>query len=147
MLRYEALKYFITGGNVDLCLYGEKRVKLIWNSGDKKRQVFCLITNFEIIMKDRDVSSVRHCVLGHTHSSFGRREYWMKGPIGGRKKIECLCKLQNSRKKQRHTIHKFVFLENNFYQQIDSSVTVYFAVNFQSKAKKPLCFLITFLSR
>ena len=26
--------------------------------------------------------------------SFGHREYWMKGPIGRRKKIECLCKLQ-----------------------------------------------------
>ena len=24
---------------------------------------------------DRDVSTVRHCVLGRTHSSFGRREY------------------------------------------------------------------------
>ena len=36
---------------------------------------------------------------------------------------------------------------NNFYQQIDSSVTVYFAVNFQTKAEKSLCFLITFLSR
>ena len=56
--------------------------------------------------------------------------------------------ITNSRKKQRHTIHKFVFLcENNFYRLIDSSVTVYFAVNFQTKAEKPLCFLITFLSR
>ena len=55
--------------------------------------------------------------------------------------------IKNSRKKQRHTIRKFVFRENNFYQLIDSSVTVYFAVNFQTKAEKPLCFLITFLSR
>ena len=44
-------------------------------------------------------------------------------------------------------IHKFVFRENNFYQQIDSSVTVYFAVNFQTKAKKSLCFLVTILGR
>ena len=55
--------------------------------------------------------------------------------------------ITNSRKKQRHTIRKFVFRENNFYKRIDSSVTVYFAVNFQTKAEKPLCFLITFLSR
>ena len=38
-----------------------------------------------------------------------------------------------SRKKQRHTIRKFVFRENSFYQQ--------------TKAEKPLRFLITFLSR
>lgn len=36
-----------------MALWGKKRVKLILNSGDKKRQMFCLIiTNFEIIMKD-----------------------------------------------------------------------------------------------
>ena len=55
--------------------------------------------------------------------------------------------ITNSRKKQHHMIRKFVFRENNFYQLIESSVTVYFAVNFQTKAEKPLCFLITFLSR
>ena len=44
-------------------------------------------------------------------------------------------------------MRKFVFHENNFYQLVDSSVTVYFAVKFQTKAEKPLCFLITFLSR
>ena len=54
--------------------------------------------------------------------------------------------ITNSRKKQRHTIHKFVFRENNFYKLIDSSVTAYFAVNFQTKVEKPLCFLIPFLS-
>ena len=54
--------------------------------------------------------------------------------------------ITNSRKKQRHTIRKFVFRENNFYQLIDSSVMVYLALNFQTKAEKPLCFLITFLS-
>ena len=43
--------------------------------------------------------------------------------------------IKNSRKKQRHTERKFVFRENNFYQLIDSSVTVYFAVNFQTKAE------------
>ena len=67
--------------------------------------------------------------------------------LDAEKKIECLCKLQTPGKKQRHTIRKFVFRENNFYKLIDSSVTVYFAVNFQTKAEKPLCFLITFLSR
>ena len=59
----------------------------------------------------------------------------MKGPIGRRKKIECLCKLKTPGKKQRHMIRKFVFRENNFYQLIESSVTVYFAVNFQTKAE------------
>ena len=34
----------------------------------------------------RDVSRVRHCVLGRTRSSFGRIEYRTKGPIGRRKK-------------------------------------------------------------
>ena len=46
--------------------------------------------------------------------------------------------ITNSRKKQRHTIRKFVFRENNFYQLIDSSVMVYLALNFQTKAEKPL---------
>ena len=44
-------------------------------------------------------------------------------------------------------MRKFVLRENNFYQLVDFSVTVYFAVNFQTKAEKPFCFLITFLSR
>ena len=52
-----------------------------------------------------------------------------------------------SMKKQRHTMRKFVFRKNNFYQLVDSSVTVYFAVTCQTKAEKPLCFLIAFLSR
>ena len=55
--------------------------------------------------------------------------------------------ITNSRKKQSYTIRKFVFRENNFYQLIDSSVMVYFTVNFQTKAEKPLCFLVTFPSR
>ena len=42
-------------------------------------------------------------------------------------------------------IRKFVFRENNFYELIDPSVTVYFAVNFQTKAEKPFCFLISCL--
>ena len=46
--------------------------------------------------------------------------------------------ITNSRKKQRHTIRKFVFRENSFYQLIDSSVTVYFAVNFQTTGEKPV---------
>ena len=75
--------------------------------------------------KCRDVSRVRHCVLGRTHSSFGRREYCIKGPIGRRKKNRMFMQITNSRKKQRHTIRKFVFRENKFYQLIDSSVTVY----------------------
>jgi len=46
--------------------------------------------------------------------------------------------ITNSKKKQH------VFQVNNFYQQF---LSVYLAVNFQTKAEKPLCFLITFLSR
>ena len=60
----------------------------------------------------------------------------MKGPM--------FMQITNSSKIQRHTIRKFVFRENNFYQLIDSLVKVYFVVNFQTKAEKPLCFLITF---
>jgi len=71
----------------------------------------------------------------------------MKGPIGRKKKKQMFMQITSSRKKQCHTIRKFVFCENNFYQQIDSLVTVHFAVNFQAKAEKSLCFLITFLSR
>ena len=44
-------------------------------------------------------------------------------------------------------MRKFVFRENNFYQLVDSSFTVYFDVTLQTKAEKPLCFLITFLRR
>ena len=61
----------------------------------------------------------------------------MKGPIGRRKKNRMFMQIIKSRKKQRY----------NFYQLVDFSVTIYFAVNFQTKAEKPLCFLITFLSR
>ena len=71
----------------------------------------------------------------------------MKGPIGRRKKNRMFMQIIKSRKKQRYTIRKLVLRENNFYQLVDFSVTVYFAVNFQTKAEKPLCFLITFLSR
>ena len=67
----------------------------------------------------------------------------MKGPIGRRKKSRMFRHIPKSRKKQRHTMRKFVFHEHNFYQLVDSSVTVYFAVNFQTKDGKPLCFLIT----
>ena len=84
-----------------------------------------------------------------THSFF----FWTQrilneGSNWTQKKNRMFMQITNSRKTQRHTMRKFVFVrENNFYQLIDSSVTVYFAVNFQTKAKKPLCFLITFLSR
>ena len=63
-----------------------------------------------------------------------------------KKKIECLCKLQTPGKNS-VTRCANLFHENSFYQLVDSSVTVYFAVNFQTKVEKPLCFLITFLSR
>ena len=36
----------------------------------------------------RDVSRVRHCILGRTRFPFGRIDYGTKGPIGHRKKIE-----------------------------------------------------------
>ena len=64
-----------------------------------------------------------------------------------KKKSRMFMQITKSRKKQRHTMRKFVFRENIFYQLVDSSVTVYFAVNFQNKAEKPLCFLITPQSR
>ena len=63
------------------------------------------------------------------------------------KKNRMFMQIIKSRKKQRYTMRKLVLRENNFYQLVDFSVTVYFAVNFQTKAEKPLCFLITFLSR
>ena len=62
------------------------------------------------------------------------------------KKNRMFMQIIKSRKKQRYTMRKFVLRENNFYQLVDFSVTVYFAVNFQTKAEKQLCF-ITFLSR
>ena len=71
----------------------------------------------------------------------------MKGLIGRRKKNRMFMQIIKSSKKQRYTMRKFVLRENNFYQLVDFSVTVYFAVDFQTKAEKPLCFLITFLSR
>ena len=55
----------------------------------------------------------------------------MKGPIGRRKKNRMFMQIIKSRKKQRHTMRKFVLRENNFYQLVDFSVTVYLAVNFQ----------------
>ena len=71
----------------------------------------------------------------------------MKGPIGRRKKNRMFLQIIKSTKKQRYTMRKFLLRENNFYQLVDFSVTVYFAVNFRTKAEKPLCFLITLLSR
>ena len=56
----------------------------------------------------------------------------MKGPIGRRKKNRMLMQIIKSRKKQRYTMRKFVLRENNFYKLVDFSVTVYFAVNFQT---------------
>ena len=55
----------------------------------------------------------------------------MKGPIGRRKKNRMFMQIIKSRKKQRQTMRRFVLRENNFYQLVDFSVTVYFAVNFQ----------------
>ena len=84
-----------------------------------------------------------------SHSFF----FWMQrivneGSNWTQKKNRMFMQIKNSGKKQRHTICKFVFRGNNyFYQLIDSSVTLYLAVNFQTKTEKPLCFLITFLSR
>ena len=83
-----------------------------------------------------------------THSFF----FWTQrilneGSNWTQKKNRMFMQITNSKKKQLHTIRKFVFRENNFYKLIDSSVTVYFALNFQTKAEKPLCFLINFLSR
>ena len=71
-----------------------------------------------------------------THSFF----FWTQrilneGSNWTQKKNRMFMQIKNSRKKKRHTIRKFVFRENNFYQLIDSSVTVYFAVNFQTKAE------------
>ena len=71
----------------------------------------------------------------------------MKGPIGRRKKNRMFLQIIKSRKKQHYTMRKFVLRENNFYQLVDFSLAVYFAVNFQTKAENSLCFLITFLSR
>ena len=33
------------------------------------------VSLLKLLLFIRDVSRVRHCVLGRTHSSFGRREY------------------------------------------------------------------------
>ena len=82
-----------------------------------------------------------------THSFF----FWTQrilneGSNWTQKKNRMFMQIKNSRKKQRHTVCNSAFRENNFYQLIDSSFTVYFAVNFQTKAEKPLCFLIPFLS-
>ena len=72
----------------------------------------------------------------------------MKGPIGHRKKKSNVFAniIIKSRKKQRYTMRKFVLRENNFYQLVDFSVTVYFAVNFQTKAEKPLSVSYTHLT-
>ena len=105
---------------------------------------------FIISFHHPDVSRVRHCVLGRTHSSFGRREYWTKGPIRRRKKIECLCNLfifmsKTSRKKTAsHDMQLCVSWKQ--FLSTDLLFTVYFAVNFQTKVEKPLCFLILLLS-
>ena len=82
-----------------------------------------------------------HSFLFWTQRILNEGSYWTQ------KKNRMFMQITNSRKKQRHTIRKFVFCENNFYQLIDSLVTVYFAVKFQTKAEKLLCFLITLLSR
>ena len=93
---------------------------------------------------NRDVSRVRHCVLGAIHSSFGRREYWMNGPIGCRKKLNVHANYKLRKKTASHDMQICVpwkqFLSTHWL------FTVYFAVNFQTKAEKPLCFLIIFLS-
>ena len=67
-----------------------------------------------------------------THSFF----FWTQN-IEWRVQLDAEKRSNVYAKTQRHTIRKFGFRENNFYQLIDSSVKVYFAVNFQTKAEKP----------
>ena len=52
----------------------------------------------ELEKSEIDISRVGHYVLGSTRFSVGRREYWMKGPIEGRKKNRMSMQIKNSRK-------------------------------------------------
>ena len=47
-----------------------------------------------VVSTTRDVSRVRHCVLGHARFSVGCTEYRVKGPLGRKQKIKCLGKFQ-----------------------------------------------------
>ena len=80
------------------------------------------------------------------HSFF----FWMhrilnKGSNWMQKKIECFCKLQTPGKTASHDMQICVLWKQ--FLSTDWLFTVYFAANFQTKVEKPLCFLITFLSR
>ena len=86
------------------------------------------------------------CVIAFFSFFFWTQRILNEGK-GMQKKNWMFMQITNSRKKQRHTIGKFVLTSWKQFLSADWLFTVYFAVNFQIRAKKPLCFLITFLSR
>ena len=90
----------------------------------------------------RDVSRVCHCVLGRTHSSFGRREYWTKGPIGRRKKIECLCKLQTPGKNSVIWYANLCFVKTIFTSWL--TLHSLFPCRFSDKSRKATVFCYHF---
>ena len=62
-----------------------------------------------------------HCIQGCTHFSFGRIEYSTEDPIGCRKKIECLYKLQTKGEHANGIFHK-VIEHLHFLQQRNDRV-------------------------
>ena len=54
----------------------------------------------------RDVSRVRHCVLGRTRFPFRRIEYRTKGPVGRRKKSNVYANYEHQEKHVNAVFHK-----------------------------------------
>ena len=88
------------------------------------------------------------CIIAYWDAlvfSAGCREYWMKGPIGRTKKNQMFMQITNTRKKAvSHDMQICVLWKQVL--SFDWLFRVHFTVTFQTKAKKPLYFLITFLS-
>ena len=82
---------------------------------------------------------MRHCILGRSRFPGGRREIERRVQLNAEKK-SCFCKLQTPGK-NRHTLCKFVFRENNFYQLIGSP----FHCKFSHLGRKAMVFSYHFL--
>ena len=101
---------------------------------------------------DEDYNESQRCIQSAslppgTHSFFFRTQRILnEGSNWTQKKIRMIMQITNSRKKTA-SYDMQIFISWKQFLSADWLLTFYFAVNFQTKAEKLLCFLVTFLSR
>ena len=86
---------------------------------------------------------MHHCTLGRTSFSIWNREYWLKGPIGCRKKNV----YANYKQQEKTASHNTQTCDAwKQFLSADWLFMAHFHVTFQTTTENPLSFLITFLS-